>query len=140
MDKKYIAGIFESSGHITFRKDIRTKNSIFPVIIINSQNITLLENLKNIYGGSLKKGKYSSKLIISHRKALSFINDIYDFLLFKKEIADIIIDFYNVRFTRKYEAKRKKDLVRKFIQLEGFEEKNTKKGNGSIIKWLEEKE
>ncbi len=138
MDKSYIAGIFESCGYITFKKDIRTKNSVYPVVIIKTSNVQILEELKKLYGGSVRKSKNAGKIILSHRKALNFLKDIYDFLNFKKETADLIIEFYEVRFTRHYEAQRKKDIVRKFIEIEGWNKKDYKTGNSSIKKWLEE--
>jgi len=140
MDKRYIAGVFESCGQITFRKDTRTKNSVYPLLKISSKNIEILKKIKEIYGGSLKISKKSGNILLTHRKVFEFISDIYDYLLFKKELADIIIEFYEIRFTRKYEAKRKKDIVRRFIQIEGFEKKDLKKGTGSILNWLKEEE
>jgi hypothetical protein len=138
MDKSYIAGVFESSGSITFKKDSRTKNSVYPVIVIKSQNLELLKTLKKIYGGSIKKSKTTGKIMFSHKKVLNFIKDIYGYLNFKKEVADLIVEFYEVRFTKDYEVKRKKEIVEKFINIEGWHEGSYKTGKSSIKKWMQE--
>lgn len=138
MDKSYTAGIFESCGYITFRKDSRTKNSVYPVVIIKTPNVLILEELKKLYGGSVKKSKNTGKIILSHRKALNFLKDIYSYLHFKKDAVSLIIEFYEVRFTKYYEAQRKKNIVKKFIEIEKWNNKDYKNGVSSVKKWLEE--
>lgn len=134
----YIASLIDNSSYIFFRKDPRSKNSVYPFIKISVCCDEIAKMIVSSYGGSKRKLKKKINITISHRKLLKLIKDIYPYLIVKKELADIIISFYEVRFTRNYEAKRKKELVKKALEIQPIGEKLLKTGNSSIKKWLEE--
>ena len=134
----YIASLIDNSSYIFFRKDPRSKNSVYPFIKISVCCDEIAKMIVSSYGGSKRKLKKKINITISHRKLLKLIKDIYPYLIAKKELADIIISFYEVRFTRNYEAKRKKELVKKALEIQPIGEKLLKTGNSSIKKWLEE--
>ena len=134
----YIASLIDNSSYIFFRKDPRSKNSVYPFIKISVCCDEIAQMLISLYGGSKRNLKKKINITISHRKLLKLIKDTYPYLIAKKELADIIISFYEVRFTRNYEAKRKKDLVRKALEIQPITEKLLKTGSSSIKKWLEE--
>ncbi|RUM50622.1 MAG: hypothetical protein DSY47_01235 [Hydrogenothermus sp.] len=134
----YIASLIDNSSYVFFRKDPRSKNSIYPFIKISVCCEEVADMLVSSYGGSKRKLKKKVNITISHRKLLKLIKDTYPYLIAKKELADIIISFYEIRFTRNYEAKRKKELIRKALEIQPITEKVLKTGNSSIKKWLEE--
>ncbi|WP_457621713.1 hypothetical protein [Persephonella sp.] len=134
----YIAGMIESSGSITFRKDKRTKNSVYPVLVIRSYSIENLKNIKEIFGGSIIKKGSRWEIVLSHRKAYNLLKNIYSFLIIKKEEADLVFELYSDRFTKKYEPERKRKIVKKMLKLKSFRPKGIKNGESSVLRWLEE--
>jgi ribosomal protein S17E len=134
----YTAGMLESSGNIGFRKDKRTENSVYPVVTLRSFSSENLKRIKEIFGGSIiKKGK-RWELVLSHRKAEKLLKEIYNFLIFRKNEADIVFEIYSDRFTKKYESERKKEIVKKMLKLRSFRQKNLKNGKSSVFVWLED--
>jgi hypothetical protein len=134
----YIASLIDNSSYIFFRKDPRSKNSVYPFIRISVCCEEIADMLISNYGGSKTKLKRKINITISHKKLLKLIKEVYPYLIAKKELADIIISFYEVRFTRQYEAQRKKELVKRALEIQPISEKLLKTGNSSIKKWLEE--
>ena len=135
----YTAGILDSCGNITIRKDGKSKNSVFAYVEIKSEKETNLKIIQEIFGGKLRKVGNKYYLVWSHRKALNFIKEIIDYLIIKKDEAQLIIQLYGDKFTRQYETQRKKDIVKKLIEIKGLKAHKWEKGNCSIQKWLNEK-
>ena len=134
----YIASLIDNSSYIFFRKDPRSKNSVYPFIKISVCCEEIADLIVSNYGGSVKKLKKKVNITVSHRKLLKLIQEVYPYLIAKKELADIIISFYEMRFSRYYEVKRKKELVKKAIEIQPIAKKLLKTGSSSILKWLEE--
>ncbi|WP_457641002.1 hypothetical protein [Persephonella sp.] len=134
----YTAGMLESSGVISFRKDPRTQNSIYPVVIIKSPEKENLLKIKEVFGGSIIKKKNRWEIVFSHRKAEKILRDIYDFLLIKKKEADIIFQLYNDRYTKEYEPERKREIIKKMTKIKSFYQRYKKNGKSSVLEWLEE--
>ncbi len=134
----YTAGILDSCGNITIRKDGKSKNSVFAYVEIKSDKKDNLKIIQEIFGGNLRKVGNKYYLVWTHKKALNFIKEIIDFLIVKKEEANLIIQLYGDKFTRKYETERKKEIVKKLINIKGIKPHKWEKGNCSIQKWLNE--
>ncbi|WP_457622979.1 hypothetical protein [Persephonella sp.] len=132
----YIAGLIDSGGNITFRKDVRTKNSVYPVVTLKSYKKENLYLIKNKFGGSLTKNSSKWELILTHRKAENILKSVYKFLIVKKDEADLVFKLYSDRYTKKYEPERKKGILEEFIKVKKIKEVPTKTGKGSIKKWL----
>jgi hypothetical protein len=134
----YTAGILDSCGNITIRKDNKSKNSIFAYVEIKSEKETNLKLIQKIFGGNIRKIGNKYYLIWTHRKALNFIKEVIDYLIIKKEEAELIIQLYSNRFTRKYETQRKKEIVKKLFEIKNFKPHKWESGKSSIQKWLKE--
>ncbi len=134
----YTAGILDSCGNITIRKDGKSKNSVFAYVEIKSEKDTNLKIIQDVFGGNLRKVGRKYYLVWTHRKALNILKQLFDYLIIKKEEAQLIIQFYGDKFTRKYETERKKDIVKKLIEIKGIKQHKWEKGNCSIQKWLNE--
>jgi len=99
----YAAGYVDGDGCFYIGKILpkRRLSYKFPVsIVVVSVNINILNIFKNLYGGSIHSNK---KIIEEHRQlhyytlrkqdSFNFINKIYDFLVEKKEEAEIMLSF-----------------------------------------------
>ncbi len=135
----YTAGILDSCGNITIRKDGKSKNSVFAYVEIKSEKKENLEFIQDKFGGKIRKIGNKYYLFWTHRKALNFILEIKDLLIVKKEEANFIIQLYSDKFTRQYETQRKKEIVKNLLEIKNIKKHKWKKGNCSIQKWLNEK-
>ncbi len=135
----YTAGVLDSCGNITIRKDGKSKNSVFAYVEIKSEKEKNLKIIQDVFGGKIRKIGKKYYLVWTHKKALNFIKEIIGYLLIKREEAELIIQLYGDRFTRKYETERKKEIVKKLIEIKGIKPQKWEKGNCSIQKWLNEK-
>ncbi len=135
----YTAGILDSCGNITIRKDGKSKNSVFAYVEIKSEKKENLEFIQDKFGGKIRKIGNKHYLFWTHRKALNFILEIKDLLIVKKEEANLIIQLYSDKFTRQYETQRKKEIVKNLLEIKNIKKHKWKKGNCSIQKWLNEK-
>lgn len=140
MDKPeyYIAGLFDASGKISIVKVKESPNSVYVRVVIRSSKKEPLELIKQKYGGTLKEGKRICSLTLTYNKARRFLEDIKDYLIGKKEEVELVLKLYENRFTRKYEAQRKKEIVKRFLELNGEKPRHIKKGKTSLYKWIEE--
>ena len=113
----YLAGMFDSCGKISLKKDSRTRKSIYPVLILRSKKEDFLIQIKELYGGTLKKNKNSCSLILTHKKARNLLKDIKDFSIVRKKEIDIIEQIFSKQFSGKLEEKRRKKLIEQFLYL-----------------------
>jgi len=136
--KIYTAGVLDTCGKITLRKDGKSKNSIFPYIEIRSDKDINLKLIQSYLGGTIRKNGNKYILYWTHKKALYLVEQIFDYLLVRKEEAEIVKQLYSDRFTRHYETQRKKEIAKKFIQLHLSKYGKWKKGNCSLLNWVNE--
>ncbi len=134
--KFYTAGILDTCGKITLRKDGKSKNSIYPYIEIRSEKDTNLKMIQSHLGGTLRQQGNRFVLSWTHKKALELVEEIFDYILIRKEEAEIVKQLYADRFTRHYETQRKKEIAKKFIQLHKSKYGKWKKGNCSLLNWI----
>ncbi|NPA51934.1 MAG: hypothetical protein GXO22_03475 [Aquificae bacterium] len=136
--KHYIAGLLDSCGKISIVKVKNSPNSVYIKVILRSSDKEVLNIVKNTYGGNLREGKKVCSLTLTHNKAKNLLEDIKDLLVAKKKEAQIVLKLYETRFTRKFEAQRKKEIVREFLKLNSKRPQNIKNGKSSLYKWIEE--
>ncbi|GAB6072014.1 hypothetical protein JCM14244_03910 [Venenivibrio stagnispumantis] len=116
INPSYIAGLFESTGNLSIKKDKRTKSSYYIHLVLKSKTENNLKSIKEQFGGKLIKINNRYNLILSHRKAYNLLNFIKDFLIDRKEEVEIALKLYQNRFNRKYEPERKKLILKEFLQ------------------------
>jgi len=116
---QYVAGFFDGEGTINFSCLHRTetrkrKQKIFKIrqtsyyewlarCAISNTNSQVLQEFLNKYGGSLRVNKSNNRIhsnrkplfqwIVSSKQAELFVKDIYPFLIVKKEIANLFLEF-----------------------------------------------
>ncbi len=134
----YIAGLLDACGKISIVKVRNSPNSVYIKVVLRSSGTEALELVKDIYGGTLKQGKKVCSLTLTHNKAKKLLEETKDFLLSKKKEAQIVLRLYETRFTRKYEAERKKEIIREFLKLNKEKPRRIKDGKTSLYKWIEE--
>lgn len=104
MDVRYVAGIIDGEGSLYIHKQRRRNHIRYEVRAqVANTNHELLKLLKSEYYGSI----YPYKLKERHRKAylwattnknaLHLINDVYPFLIIKREVAKLILSFPKVQ-------------------------------------------
>ncbi len=136
--KSYIAGMLDSSGKITVVKVPTSPNSVYIKVVLKADKEEPLQQIKEIYGGSIRKQKRIYHLVLTHRKAKKLLEDVKEFLISKREETDIVLELYRDRFTRKYEAERKKQIVKKLLEIKKEKPKLIKEGKSSVYKWVKE--
>ncbi len=137
--RAYIAGMVDSSGKITVVKVPTSPNSVYIKVVVKASREEPLKIIKEIYGGSIKKKKRVYHLTVTHKKAKILLEDLKELLISKRKEAEILLELYSDRFTRKYEAERKKEIIKKFLEISKEEPRMLKNGKSSIYKWIEEK-
>ena len=96
----YFAGLFDGEGSITIRKpNGKNPRAHYLRVTIANSNPKPLKLIKKFFGGSLNKyipknGKQPSYILtLSCKKAHNFLEDIYPYLIIKRNIAWIAICF-----------------------------------------------
>lgn len=132
----YIAGLFDCGGKISFRKDPRSKTSVYLHITIKSKTQEALEPVKELFGGSLRKNKEKVYLILSHKKAREFLKTIKDYTLSSKEEIENVLKLFEIKFSNQYEKERKKKILKEVVK--DFKNTKVKHGKSSVRKFVEE--
>ncbi len=117
--KAYVAGIFDGEGSVSLRKNKRKNRkhcSYFIDVAIWNSSEELINEVKSLYGGFKstridKKGR--RKVYYAWRAAsniaMSFLRDVYPFLIVKKERAEIAMEFQDM-IQREKQSRSKKSL------------------------------
>lgn len=110
IDINYISGFFDGEGCVGVYK-VKGKNSYALSIAISQTNCdesrAILNQLLTLYGGCIVQSKqYGNQkkwmqYKLTGRKALKFLNDIYDYSIIKKKQIKLALDFYNDPFVDK---------------------------------------
>ncbi len=137
-ERYYIAGLLDSCGKISIIKVKDSPNSVYIKVTLRSSSVDTLKYVQSMYGGTIKQGKRVCSLNLTHNKARKLLEDVKDLLISKKKEAEIVLKLYETRFTRKYEAQRKKEIVREFLDLTNQKPKKIKDGKTSLYKWIEQ--
>lgn len=101
LSKEYIAGYIDGEGWFRIQKQNKNKNPNYHLIIgCSGTENTVLELIKKQYGGSVHKRekRYGWKpeytYLTSCRQAEKLLNDIYPFLVLKKDRAEVCFELY----------------------------------------------
>lgn len=119
----YVAGLFDGEGCVMISKSVPKPGSRFwrkgyrspsynLKIGISNNYLGVLEQVKRQYGGSLTKhisgftGRGDGNtLIIGDNLALAFLKDVREYLVIKKEVAEVGIDYQETKRQRKGKGK-----------------------------------
>ena len=134
----YLAGMFDSCGKLSLKKDGRTKKSIYPEIILRSKKEDFLIQVKEVYGGTLRKNKNSHILILTHKKAKNLLNDLKDFSISKIKEIELVQQIFSKQFSGKLEEKRRKKLIEEFLSITQPSDRKSKNKKWSVKSLLEE--
>ena len=128
VEKAYIAGIVDGEGTVTLMKHHKNETHI-PFVGIANNNLKLLKWIKSIVGGNIcsKKKRLphhndSYVLNIRQDRALRFLNEIKEYLIVKRQQAELITAKYKSvthragKYTPEMLAKKNK-LVAKIREL-----------------------
>lgn len=97
----YLAGFFDGEGYVGISTDYpkwAKGNSYLRLRVnITQKDKKILEMIKDIYGGTLHKGKDGvHKWYVDGQKAISFLKDVLPFLILKKEQTKLAIEFVSL--------------------------------------------
>jgi hypothetical protein len=99
-EKAYIAGIVDGEGTVTLMKHHKNETPL-PFVAIANNNLDLLKWIKSLVGGNIctKKKRLphhndSYVLNIRQDRAMRLLNEIKEFLIVKKQQADLITTQY----------------------------------------------
>lgn len=128
VEKAYVAGIVDGEGTVTLMKHHKNETHI-PFVGIANNNLELLKWVKSLVGGNIcsKKKKLphhadSYVLNIRQDRALRFLNEIKQYLIIKRQQAELITAKYKSvtnragRYTPEMLAK-KEELVAEIRRL-----------------------
>lgn len=128
VEKAYIAGIIDGEGTITLTRHHRNETPA-PNVSISNNDLTLLHWIKRKVGGTIitkgKKKQHHKESYTWHLrfdKAIGLLNEIRDYLIIKRQHADLIIAKYKsvTHRTGKYTPemlKKKAELVAEIRRL-----------------------
>ena len=99
-EKAYIAGIVDGEGTVTLMKHHKNETPL-PFVAIANNNLDLLKWIKSLVGGNIctKKKRLphhndSYVLNIRQDRAMRLLNEIKEFLIVKRQQADLITTQY----------------------------------------------
>ena len=93
MELAYLAGFFDGEGCVNFT---RSRNTIYPRVLIVNTNLEVLEEIQAEWGGDIHKAsrqagwKQSYQLRISWSKAVALLEAIQPFLRLKHRQAETV--------------------------------------------------
>ncbi|MGC8868641.1 MAG: hypothetical protein ACP5P7_03155 [Sulfurihydrogenibium sp.] len=131
----YIAGLFDCGGKASLRKDGRTQTSIFVHVTIKAKTVEPLNMIKEIFGGSIRRNKNNAYLLITHRKARTFLKTIREFTVCSQPEIDEILKIYELRFDNQHEAWRKKKAIKDIVKK--LKKSKIYHGRNSVRKFIE---
>lgn len=126
--KAYIAGIIDGEGTVTLTKQHKNETET-PCVTVANNDLDLLKWIKSKVGGVIVNKK---KRMFHHRnsyawqikqnRAISFLNEVKQYLIIKKQHADLITSRYKIVTHRagKYSQQmleKKKELVAEIREL-----------------------
>lgn len=127
---EYIAGFLDAEGSITITKRIR-KDRPSPLYAIDirivNNHIGVLKSIQKKYGGFIHirkedKGNQLYDLIMNNQHGKDLLNDIYPYLIIKKEEAELALKFplsESRQPLTKEQIKQKDEIRNKIISLHG---------------------
>lgn len=95
----YIAGFFDGEGCIRIKHSSQRGNCFYVWVAITNSNKSILEMVKDLFGGQVRKAERAVNKTIYHYlitsvEAVDFLKIINVFLIEKKEQAELAIRFY----------------------------------------------
>ena len=100
--RAYLAGLMDGEGSISiYYRNIGQKHYFVPVVKIGMTYTELIQFLRGKYGGHLywrKTQPYHKPLLtlaLTGKKVLPILEDIYPFLIVKREQAKIVFEFFS---------------------------------------------
>jgi len=114
LDRVWLACAIDTEGTITLGKNKRDTTfipfRIFPLINISNKNLEFMEKFRNLVGGRyvISKGKSAYDLAInSESRVYAILKEIVDFLIIKKEQAQLVMKFIELKAQLVKECKKK---------------------------------
>lgn len=102
VEKAYVAGIVDGEGTVTLMKHHRNETPT-PNVSVANNNLELLKWLKSIYGGTITNKKKrlphhndSYAWYVRQDRAIRFLNEIKQYLIIKKQHAELITSTYKL--------------------------------------------
>lgn len=100
VERAYVAGIVDGEGTVTLMKHHKDETHI-PFVGIANNNLVLLRWIKSLVGGNICSKKkrlphHSDSYVLNIRqdRALRFLNEIKQYLIVKRQQAELITDKY----------------------------------------------
>ena len=128
VEKAYIAGIVDGEGTVSLLKH-RKNETPTPNVTVANNNLTLLQWIREKVGGTISSKKKrlpnhnnSYAWSVRQDRAIRFLTEIHDYLIVKKEQAELILKDYKAvtHPAGKYTAEmleKKNKLVEKIREL-----------------------
>ena len=99
MDNSYLAGFFDGEGSVSLIRVGKSK-SFQVVVAITNTDLTILERIKEVFGGDIFKGKriksnHKERHVwrVSSKAAYTFLLEIYPYSLMKQERIKLALKF-----------------------------------------------
>jgi len=131
----YTAGLFDSGGKISFRKDQRSKTSVYLHITLKAKSQDALKPIKETFGGSLRKNRKKVYLTLTHKKARDFLKTIKDYTVSSREEIENALKLFEVKFSNQFEKERRKKVLKDVVK--EFKNTKVKHGRSSVRKFVE---
>lgn len=105
LESAYIAGIIDGEGCIRLAW---ARSTVFPQILIVNTNLKLLNILQEIYGGDIHEQKNAARRgwkrsyqwRLSWSRAVDLLDEVYPFLIIKREQAETVFAWQECRHGR----------------------------------------
>ena len=119
-DVAYIAGFFDGEGCIRIKRSSQGGNSYHIIAHITNSNLEILEYVKNIFGGKIRKQERTpNKTIYNFYITCSEANDmlkvLVGFMREKKKQAELAIKFHQIK--EKLSPEKKEEYYIKISEL-----------------------
>ncbi|MDA2921681.1 LAGLIDADG family homing endonuclease [Patescibacteria group bacterium AH-259-L07] len=125
-EKSYLAGYIDADGSLGIYKSNHGYYSV--IVTASSTDLRVLNRLKFLYKGSVRcvrHGKENWKdeyrWVIATKQSVKFLNDIYSYLILKKDRAKVLLDFQSTMKSGQYLTpeiiKIREKLLRKIATL-----------------------
>ena len=119
-DIAYIAGFFDGEGCIRIKKASQGGNSYFIWLAITNSNKSILEFVKDIFGGQIRKAERTPNKTIYHynlssSEATDMLKVLLGFLKEKKAQAELAIKFHQIK--EKLSPEKKEEYYIKISEL-----------------------
>ena len=116
----YIAGFFDGEGCIRIKKASQKGDSYYIWVAITNSNNEILEDVKELFGGQVRKAERTVNKDIYHylitaSEAVDMLKVLLSFLIEKKEQAELAIEYHNNKGT--WSKDRRKSTYLKMREL-----------------------